>query len=135
MGQGINREELRRRSIEVPGPEGVPIYSNPDFSHVEHLQAELKSHGIACEIRTSRSSPLMNRPLSVSRLWILDASRTGQARQIVQAVLDETDDDEFGDAQALESEPPEGSPWTCPQCGEDVDGQFSVCWNCGSEHS
>ena len=134
-GQGVIREELRRRSIEVPGPEGVPIYSNPDFSHVEYLQAELRSHGIACEIRTSRSSPLMNRPWSASGLWILDASQTGQARQIVQAVLDETHDDELGDAQALESEPLQRSSWTCPQCGEDVDGQFSVCWNCGSKHS
>ena len=147
MGQGVIREELRRRSIEVPGPEGVPIYSNPDFSHVEYLQAELRSHGIACEIRTSRSSPLTNRPWSV--LWILDASQTEQARQIVQAALDDkARQDEVGVAQAIESdreggidrgleaddEPPQGSPsWTCPQCREDVEGQFSVCWNCGSE--
>ncbi len=148
VGQGVIREELKRRSIEVPGPEtGVPIYSNRDFLHVDSLQGALKSHGIACEIRTSRSSPLTNRPWSV--LWILDASQTEQARQIVQAALDDkARQDEVGVAQALESdreggidrgleandEPSQGSPsWTCPQCREDVEGQFSVCWNCGSE--
>jgi hypothetical protein len=25
------------------------------------------------------------------------------------------------------------APWTCPKCGENLEGQFSICWNCGSE--
>jgi hypothetical protein len=24
-------------------------------------------------------------------------------------------------------------PWTCPQCGERIEGQFGVCWQCGAE--
>ncbi len=23
-------------------------------------------------------------------------------------------------------------PWTCVHCGEQVEGQFDVCWNCGA---
>ena len=23
--------------------------------------------------------------------------------------------------------------WTCPKCGEVVEGQFTQCWNCGTE--
>jgi len=23
--------------------------------------------------------------------------------------------------------------WTCPSCGEEVEGQFTECWNCGHE--
>jgi predicted amidophosphoribosyltransferase len=23
--------------------------------------------------------------------------------------------------------------WTCPQCGEEIEPQFTACWNCGSE--
>ncbi len=23
------------------------------------------------------------------------------------------------------------TPWKCPSCGEDIEGQFSECWNCG----
>jgi len=26
-----------------------------------------------------------------------------------------------------------GPPWFCPQCGERHEGQFSNCWNCGTE--
>jgi hypothetical protein len=27
---------------------------------------------------------------------------------------------------------PMGSNWRCPSCGELVEGQFAICWNCGS---
>ena len=23
--------------------------------------------------------------------------------------------------------------WTCPNCGEEVEGNFDICWNCGAE--
>ncbi len=158
-GQQVIREELRRRSIKVPGPEsqeeesgeffgggGVPIYGNPDRLRVDDLQRALESHGIACEVRRSRSGPFSNRPWP--ELWVLDESQTEQARQIVQAALDEARDDELGVAQELEKdreggidrgleaddEPPQRShSWTCPQCREDVESPFSECWNCGSE--
>ena len=107
-GQGVIREELQRRSIEVADPEsqkeesgefigaaGAPIYSNPDSVPVYDLQGALKSHGIACEIRSSGSGPLSNRPWP--ELWVLDESQTRQARQIVQAALDnEARQDEVG---------------------------------------
>ena len=30
--------------------------------------------------------------------------------------------------------PPEthGAPWKCPNCGEEIEPQFSHCWNCGA---
>ena len=160
-GQRAIREELRRRSIEIPGPEsqpeskeeesaevvggtGVLIYGNPDRLHVDDLQGTLKSHGIACEIRRSRSGPLSSRPWP--ELWILDESQTEHARQIVQAALDEAPDDnvsqelegdrEGGIDRGLEAddEPIQAShSWTCPQCAEDVESLFSECWKCGSE--
>ena len=32
-----------------------------------------------------------------------------------------------------EPEPAAGPTWTCPRCGETVDANFSVCWNCETE--
>ena len=26
---------------------------------------------------------------------------------------------------------PPPQPWKCPECGEEIEGQFSQCWNCG----
>lgn len=25
-----------------------------------------------------------------------------------------------------------GQPWRCPSCGEEVESQFTACWDCGS---
>ena len=27
---------------------------------------------------------------------------------------------------------PDAASWTCPRCGETVEGSFEVCWNCGT---
>ena len=32
-----------------------------------------------------------------------------------------------------ETEAVPGPPWTCPKCGESVDANFQVCWNCETE--
>ncbi len=25
---------------------------------------------------------------------------------------------------------PQGAPWTCPACGEEIEAQFGECWSC-----
>jgi hypothetical protein len=30
------------------------------------------------------------------------------------------------------AELPPAPPWVCVHCGEQVEGQFDVCWNCGA---
>ena len=30
------------------------------------------------------------------------------------------------------SDTSENPPWKCRQCGEEIEGQFSDCWNCGT---
>ncbi|MHC4331384.1 MAG: DUF7577 domain-containing protein, partial [Planctomycetota bacterium] len=27
------------------------------------------------------------------------------------------------------------TPWTCPNCGEEVEAQFTNCWKCGANRS
>ncbi len=27
---------------------------------------------------------------------------------------------------------PASDPWTCPKCGEQIEPQFTECWNCGT---
>jgi hypothetical protein len=33
-------------------------------------------------------------------------------------------------SRALPEDPAPAVAWTCPGCGEQVDGHFAVCWNC-----
>ncbi len=28
--------------------------------------------------------------------------------------------------------PPQGADWTCPNCGQECEGQFTQCWQCES---
>ena len=134
-GQRVIRAELQRRSIRIPAPEsqeeeeeasgeffmGERVYSAPVLANVATLKATLESHGIACEIRAAHLGGAAGELPPVEtwpELWILDESKAEHARQIVQEAL----------------EPPkESTSWTCPRCREDVEGQFSECWNCGSE--
>lgn len=49
-------------------------------------------------------------------LWV-DEADFARAEQVVT---------EFAQSDSPQPE------WTCPNCGEQVEGQFSVCWNCGT---
>ena len=31
----------------------------------------------------------------------------------------------------LEPVPDDASQWRCPRCGEHIEAQFDICWNCG----
>ena len=147
VAQAVIRDELKRRSIEIPDAEAQTevdplVYSHPDFHHVESLQGNLEEHGIACEIHQLRA------PLTEQLwhgLWLLDETQVGAARRLIetelvavhQAEVEEghRSEEEGGvDRHALDDGPSSELPsWICHQCSEDVDGELSQCWNCGYE--
>jgi len=137
QGQELIRAQLEQRSIPSPTPENEPenkeeerigeprsgkrVYSSPILANVSILEAALTSRGIACEIRGAYlggASGGLPPTEAWPELWLLDESMDDQARQIVEQTPLEL---------------PTGSPWTCPECREDVESQFSECWNCGFE--
>lgn len=52
-------------------------------------------------------------------VWVLEDEDLERARELLPRFIAE------GEGQ------PAGVPWTCAACGESVEGDFSVCWNCG----
>lgn len=50
------------------------------------------------------------------QLWVLEERDYARARELI-ALFFERDAD--------------GEPWQCPKCGERMEPQFQVCWNCG----
>ena len=52
-------------------------------------------------------------------LWLIDDQDLGRAREVLERFL----------------APPRSSldavPWDCAACGEQVEGDFDLCWNCG----
>lgn len=51
-------------------------------------------------------------------IWLVDERDRKRASEILSALL-----------QDLESP---GEPWVCPACGEELEGQFGSCWQCGA---
>lgn len=51
-------------------------------------------------------------------LWVLDDSDLERAVRITATFFNRS--------------PVSGKAWMCPVCGEDIDGGFEICWNCGS---
>lgn len=94
------------------------VYTAQDLMLVGHLEAVLQSHRIGCMVKnrflTGGAGELPPTDLW-PEIWVAD-EQADRAREIIAGVL-------------AEGEQP--SPdWTCPRCGEVVEGQFAECWNC-----
>jgi hypothetical protein len=79
---------------------------------------------IPCMIRNEHLSMALGElaPSDCSpEIWIMNDEDYPRAKAIVDALRN---------AKVATHE-----AWTCPGCGEAIEGQFTSCWNCGSERS
>ena len=96
------------------------------FNHHERVLAgllknRLEQEGIACLLRNEELFAAMGEiPFLELRpeLWIIDEEVLPRAQLLLQGWL-------HIDVGAV--------PWTCPGCGERLEGQFGACWKCGWE--
>jgi hypothetical protein len=97
------------------------IYSSQDAAFTIFLKGVLESEGIACTLRNAfLAGGAGELPVNETwpELWVLDDADEDRARRIVEAA----------------SQGPSGGPdWTCPSCGELIEGQFDQCWQCGAD--
>ena len=85
------------------------------------LKDRLEQEGIACLLRNEELFAAMGEiPFLELRpeLWIIDDEVLPRARLLLEGWLHPSDT------------PP---PWTCPECGEKLEGQFGACWKCGHQ--
>ena len=82
----------------------------------------LESNGVAAVVRGEfLTSGWGELPVDVCAVWITDDAQYETANTLLMAFLK-------GDA-AREFR---GQHWRCPQCGEQLEGQFTACWKCGA---
>ncbi len=96
------------------------LYGSDDRALIAHLRALLETRGIACVLRNEFLGGAAGElpPHECSpELWVVDEADWVRARQLVEA----------------ETGPVDTTPWTCPGCGEIIEGQFARCWHCGRE--
>ena len=98
------------------------LYTSSNALIVSHLRNLLEEEQITCYLKNEflYSGAGEIPPTEIwPELWV-DESDFGKAK----AIMDE--------ALADKSDLPQ---WQCRKCGEWVEGQFAVCWNCGETHS
>jgi hypothetical protein len=96
------------------------VYSSPLLFWVTYYKEILRANGIEGIIKNEYLSGGAGE-LPPNECWprlYVDDDDFDRAEQIVQTELTAT----------ASNEP----PWTCRQCGEQNEGQFAICWNCGS---
>jgi hypothetical protein len=97
------------------------IYRAELLADVVHWKNVLEHRGIDCELRRATlGSALGEVPWleTLPELWVVDERDAQIAERIIRTGRD------HGVV---------GEPWRCGECGEQLEGQFTACWNCGAE--
>jgi hypothetical protein len=94
------------------------VFRAASLLQVAHARNLLISAGIDSELRNQYlAGALGDLPMLETwpQLWVEDSLEAAALRALASA-----------------SATPQGSPWTCPQCGEELEAQFTSCWRCGA---
>ena len=96
------------------------LTSSESLVTINHYKNVLESEGIPCQIRNEYLGGIAGEmPLQEiwPELWIINDIDYDRAKQLI----DNTIVDESPHAN-----------WKCGKCGEENEGQFAACWNCGT---
>jgi len=100
----------------------VYIAKDPPDAHL--VKAILEQYEITCEVRGEQLWNARGElPLTTDSLpavWISDDNKYEEAVRLVTA---------YENGTLAENA---GEPWKCPDCGEEIEGQFTDCWQCGA---
>lgn len=101
----------------------VYIAQNPPDAHF--VAGILQEHGISCEVLGedlwSARGALSVSPDTLPAVWIRDDDKFEQAQKLVRQYENKTLNATAGD-----------NPWKCPNCGEEIEAQYTDCWQCGT---
>lgn len=94
------------------------VYSSYDLVAAHHARNLLEAEGIRAEVRNERLSSAMGElpPAECqAEVWVLEARDAARAERLLR-----------------EGPRASGPPWTCADCSEHMEPQFSQCWRCGA---
>ena len=100
------------------------VFSSQNDLLLGHLKNVLENHGIDCVIQGEYLASAAGAipPIECApELCVVEESHYGEARTVLERIL-----------------VPEGfepTPWACPRCGEEIEGQFTECWSCGQSRA
>ncbi|MFH0813995.1 MAG: DUF2007 domain-containing protein [Pseudomonadota bacterium] len=95
------------------------VYSAPNIALVSLIKNILEGRGIECWIKNEFLAGAVGElpPIECWPQLCVDDDKFSEASHVVE--------------EALSSETDATKDWECKSCGEDIEGQFTECWNCG----
>ena len=103
----------------------IKVFEDFNFSRVGRMQSLLESHGIRTFLKNEFGSSVVGElPFVevITHLFFLEHRDLARARLLLEPEIPQTS-----------AEDEKSEPWQCPECGVEVDGNFSQCWNCGTD--
>ena len=97
------------------------IFTDVDPVLSGFVESLLDNAGIECTVRNQYlGGGVGELPVNECwpEVWVLDDADASAAAEIIE--------------RALEKRATAASAWDCGQCGEHLEGQFALCWNCGA---
>jgi hypothetical protein len=94
------------------------VFSSFDLVAVHHARNVLEAQGIRAVVKNERLASAMGElpPAECqAEVWVLDPAQAAQAELLLR-----------------EGAPVSGPPWSCAECGERIEPQFTQCWRCGA---
>ena len=94
------------------------VFRAASLIQVAHARNVLLMSGIQSELRNQYlAGALGDLPMLETwpQLWVEDPFEPAALRALERAAT-----------------APSGAPWTCSQCGEELEPQFTTCWRCGA---
>ena len=98
------------------------VYASANYLIVGHLKQVLADNHIHCLVKNEHLMGAAGElPMFECwpELWITEDAQLARALEFVEAFLRDSSRD--------------GPHWACPKCDENIEPQFSTCWNCGTE--
>jgi hypothetical protein len=94
------------------------VYSAENIALVSIFKDILDGHGIRCWIKNEFLSAAIGEipPVECWPQLCVDDDNYAEAKRIVDV--------------ALSTENDSSQTWKCDSCGEEIEGQFAVCWKC-----
>jgi hypothetical protein len=95
------------------------LFSSADKIQLYLFKSLLESEDIICFIKNEYPPAAGELPpiAATPELWVMNDNQYEKAMKLIQE----------------NSIPPSLAPWKCSQCGEKLEGQFTICWNCGND--
>jgi hypothetical protein len=94
----------------------------PNLIIGQHWVNVLQTAGISCELHNRYLNGAMGEipaDQCAPEVWLVDERDEGIARRLIETASHGPSKDAPG--------------WTCRACGEKLEAQFTVCWQCGTE--